>query len=298
MSYAFYFEGEGSIWDTIKKEKIATFVTNNRSTTVMIDNRLVTIREERKLMNRLLVASRSRPDIDLCECLGTYEFTVTPPSLFCPDGTMHPKNDKSVIAEQLFQLQADETPVMEEDVVETNDIRKVIIIDGMAVVNRVNIKKSNIKSCADFSKCFLYIIDKEVADFDEVRVIFDHYKHDSLKNKTRSGRTKGRSSVQYKVLDSTKIEHPERKEFLSSIETKEELTKYLSGKLNHHLSKDFVIVLNGNVTSNMSDLDENLLNYNHEEADTGIVLHAIDVTKRGRFSELVILCSTPKTGLS
>ena len=52
MSYIFYFEGEGSIWDTIKKEKIATFITNNRSTTVMIDNRLVIIREERKLMNK------------------------------------------------------------------------------------------------------------------------------------------------------------------------------------------------------------------------------------------------------
>ena len=41
----------------------------------------------------------------------------------------------------------------------------------------------------------------------------------------------------------------------------------------------------------MSDPDENLFDYNHEEADTGIVLHAIDVTKRGPFSELVILCS-------
>ncbi|XP_066916048.1 uncharacterized protein [Clytia hemisphaerica] len=163
-------EGEGSIWDTIKKEKITTFVINNRSTTVMIDNRLVTIREERKLMNRLLVASRTRPDIDLCECLGTYEFTVTPPSLFCPDGTMHPTNDKSVIAEQLFQLQADstnETPLM-ENVDEPDDTRKVIIIDGMAVVNRVDIKKRSIKSCADFAKCFLDIIDKEATDFDEV----------------------------------------------------------------------------------------------------------------------------------
>ena len=122
-------------------------------------------------------------------------------------------------------------------------------------------------------------------------MIFDHYKHDSLKKKTRSGRTKGCSSVQYKVLDSTKIEHLETKDFLSSIETKQELTKYLSGKLSQHLSKDFVIVLNGNVTSNMSDLDENLFNFNHEEADTGIVLHAIDVTKRDPFSELVILCS-------
>ena len=168
MSYIFYFEGEGSIWDTIKKEKIATFVTNNRSTTVMIDNRLVTIREERKLMNRLLVASQTRPDIDLCECLSTYEFTVTPPSLFCPDGTMHPTNDESVIAEQLFKLQADSTsdPPLIEDEDGADDVRKVIIIDGMAVVNRVDIKKRNVKSCAEFAKCFLDIINKEAVNFD------------------------------------------------------------------------------------------------------------------------------------
>ena len=59
-------------------------------------------------MNRLLVASRTRPDIDLRDCLGMYEFTVTPPSLFCPDGTLHPTKDKSIVAEELFKLQIDQ----------------------------------------------------------------------------------------------------------------------------------------------------------------------------------------------
>ena len=38
-------------------------------------------------------------------------------------------------------------------------------------------------------------------------------------------------------------------------------------------------------------LDEQLYKYNQEEADTGIVLHAIDVTKRDPFTDLVVLCS-------
>jgi len=38
-------------------------------------------------------------------------------------------------------------------------------------------------------------------------------------------------------------------------------------------------------------LGEKLYNYNQKGADTVIVLHAIDVTKRDPFTDLVVLCS-------
>ena len=41
-------EGEGSIWDTIKKEKIATFVSNNKACTVTINNETYQIKEEKR----------------------------------------------------------------------------------------------------------------------------------------------------------------------------------------------------------------------------------------------------------
>ena len=62
-------------------------------------------------------------------------------------------------------------------------------------------------------------------------------------------------------------------------------------KRSKHFFKDFVVVFNETVFSNMSDLDDQLSDYNHEETDTGIVLHAVDVSKRDPFTELVILCS-------
>ena len=40
-------------------------------------------------MNRLLVSSRTRPDIDLPKFLGMYEFSVIPPSIFTPDGSLY-----------------------------------------------------------------------------------------------------------------------------------------------------------------------------------------------------------------
>ena len=108
------------------------------------------IKEERKLMNKLLVASRTRPDIDLQFCLGTYEFSVTPPSLFSPDGSLHSNKDKSVIAEKLFKLQVDEEIESEPM---NRDIKTVAIVDGKTFVNKVSIKKNHIRN---FEECKLF----------------------------------------------------------------------------------------------------------------------------------------------
>ena len=51
--------------------------------------------------------------------------------------------------------------------------------------------------------------------------------------------------------------------------------------------KDYIVVFDKTVLTNIADLDNNLRNYNHEEADTGIVPYALDVSKRDPFSELV-----------
>ena len=79
--------------DTIKKEKIATFVSNNKAFTVTINNETFQIKEERKLLN-FLVVSRTRPDLDLPTELGKYEFSVTPPSIFASDGTLNHEKKK------------------------------------------------------------------------------------------------------------------------------------------------------------------------------------------------------------
>ena len=45
----------------------------------------------------------------------------------------------------------------------------------MVIVNKVDIKKSKIKSCADFSEVFVDRILDESFGYNEVRVIFDRY---------------------------------------------------------------------------------------------------------------------------
>ena len=273
-------EGEGSIWDTIKREKLSTFTSNNKTEKVILNNKTVQIKHERKLMNRLLVASRTRPDIDLPKYLGMYEFFVVPLSLFTPDGSLYYPKDKATIAAELRNFQHEnESESTEYDC--SSNTRKVIIIDGMAIVNKINISSSQISNW----------VKNKTDDYDEFRVVFDRYDPKSLKNNTRSNRTKGLSAVYYKVSDTTRISHLSTKEFLSSIKTKSELTEYLGKKLAECTSKEYVVVYGNTLITNIGNLDEQLYNYNQEEADTGIVLHAIDVTKRDPFTDLVVLCS-------
>ena len=47
----------------------------------------------------------------------------------------------------------------------------------------------------------------------------------------------------------------------------------------------------GNTCKTNININENLFNFNQEEANTGIVLHALDVTQKNPYSELVISCS-------
>ena len=58
----------------------------------------------------------------------------------------------------------------------------------MAVVNKIDIREMNLKSCSDFASTFLQKVEKEPQRSEEVRVIFDRYIEESLKSGSRTGR--------------------------------------------------------------------------------------------------------------
>ena len=51
--------------------------------------------EDRAWFGRMLIVSKSRPDVDLKEVLGTYELSIIPRSMFAQDGTMLHCSQKS-----------------------------------------------------------------------------------------------------------------------------------------------------------------------------------------------------------
>ena len=92
--------GNKSIWDTMKKTKLPTFISNNVQIKVLVNNQYLTLKEERKLMSRFVIAARSRPGY-----FGIYEFSVVPKSLYTPDGNLHKCTDKANIADEIYNLQ-------------------------------------------------------------------------------------------------------------------------------------------------------------------------------------------------
>ena len=72
------------------------------------------IRQERKLMNQILIASRIPPQTDLSNIFGTYEFSVVPLSGFATDGSLYYCKDKSVIAKELREFEPEEIGTQEE----------------------------------------------------------------------------------------------------------------------------------------------------------------------------------------
>ena len=179
-------------------------MSNNKAFTVTINNKTYQIKEERKLLNRLLIVSRTRPDLDLPKELGKYEFSVTPPSIFASDGTLNHEKKKSHIAVQLRYYQQ---PSEEQEDIQMSDARKVIIFDAMTIVNKIDIKNSGIENCLEFASNFMDIIDKQASGFQEVRIIFIVMTLIHWKIWLEKIVLNGLNAVHYKVTDSTRIAH-------------------------------------------------------------------------------------------
>ena len=125
--------------------------------------------------------------------------------------------------------------------------------------------------------------------FDEVHLVFDRYIKGSLKERTRRYRTNG-EEVRYRVTDETCLSNTTMKKFLSHIETKQDLTVYLSNKVIEkftNIATQFVVTFDTKSVTNINDLSIST-NHDHEEADTLLILHATEIAQRSAFSDCVI----------
>ena len=131
-------KGIQSIWSPLKKRNLPTFKIQAKKLKVKVDGKLVQLKEERILLSRFLITARKRPELDLEECLGNYEFSVVPKSLFTQDGQPLMCTDKAKILHKIEDLANDVAVAGEETESMDQQTSKVIIIDGMAVVNSVH----------------------------------------------------------------------------------------------------------------------------------------------------------------
>ena len=149
-----------------------------------IHDNVVKFKEERNFMSKLIIAAKSRPEIDVSKYLGEYEFSSVPKSLFSADGNLLKTIDKHFMLQELEKMFP-----WTHQIIYIQEKDYVLIFDGMAVANKINIQKYKLKTCQDFADVYSKIILSESHEFSEVCVLFDRYEELSLKSETRKHRT-------------------------------------------------------------------------------------------------------------
>ena len=215
---------------------------------------MVSIKQERKLLSHLLVVAKSRTNFCVKDAVGDFEFSVglAPPSNFHPDGSVTMISDKSKVVSSILKISLTGHITIPEL---QCDKPSILIIDAMCIVNMVP-KSPDMSKAKHFSINFVDIVAGMSDTYDEIRIVFDQYIPDSLKETTCDKRTVKTTPVHYHVNDDTEIKN--MKAFLSHVNTKAELTKYLSEKLISHFNKKpkRVLVMHHTTTEANSPLSD------------------------------------------
>lgn len=215
------------------------FMSANKKIAVKLRDMTVDLKETKDLYGRLMVLARSSRNINQKEAIGNHEFTLTPRAFFAPDGTILPCLDKSKLIHVLNKLATAETPqedqqsedgIMGMDIKSDAPSHKIALVDGMVLLQQLAKKPATMLTVKDLSECFNDRLMSLTRDCDEIILVFDTYREDSLKSATRDRRRQGRAQIQYQVTDDTNIKHIPMNRFLSHDKTKAGLTNYLAAK--------------------------------------------------------------------
>ena len=145
-------QGEKSVWDPVVKRKLPTFAEITKRVQMKINDKIMQLKKEKQLITKFIVASRTRDDI--------YRTTSESMNLVLYRDHCFAKMEAlylALINQQIYapieieQLMKEET--QEQFDLNLNDEqpgRKVIILDGMSVVNRIK-EMPEIKTCKDLA---------------------------------------------------------------------------------------------------------------------------------------------------
>ncbi len=227
--------GDVSLWAPVKKENNKMFMSANKKT-IKLRNKNVDLKETKDLYGRLMVLTKSSRDINQKEAIGNHEFTLTPRALFAPDGSILPCLNKSKLIHPLNKLATTETTQVDEQPEDGMDTtpyapsRKIALVDGMVLLQKMVKKPATTVTVKHLSECFNERLMSLTRDCDDIILVFDTYRDDSLKTVTRDKRRQGRTPIQYQVRDDTNIKHIPMNRFLSHDKTKANLTNYIAAK--------------------------------------------------------------------
>lgn len=91
-----------NLWSPMKRRKLLTW--NEKVLKLSRKDKVIELKEDRSLFAKLMAVCKSRPEINIKEVIGQYEFSVAPSSLFAPDGTMLHCSAESALLTILVKL--------------------------------------------------------------------------------------------------------------------------------------------------------------------------------------------------
>ena len=285
--------GGTSFWAPIKRGQNRMFMSDNKKSIIKIRDKTVDLKETKDLYGRLMVLTRSKRIVDQKHAIGNYEFTQPPRVLFAPNGDILPCTDKFKVIHFLEKLIKGGYQNKEERSAEgqidfrtmsssshSRLARKVALVDGMVLVHKLTRTIATVSTIKNFSELFYKRLSALTEGYDEVILVFDTYKADSLKRMTRDRRRYEKYTTQYDIKDETIIKNIPMSRLLSHDQTKADLSEYLAAKTVEY-SKDcpkLIIASAGGRTEHNRQLifDAN----NHEEADTLLIHQAVLASRR------------------
>ncbi|CAH3161781.1 unnamed protein product [Pocillopora meandrina] len=152
---------------------------------------------------------------------------------------------------------------------------KVAIVDGMAELQSLD-KPEWIKNCRDLAEHFRNRLLVKAPH--NLRERYDV--PSSLKSATRVKRQGGHAPIYYRITDSTHIAKVPMKKLLAHSKTKGELTTFLAKNVKNNANGRQVVVARG-TECQATHRDVRHLRSTQEEADTKIILHALDASAQG-----------------
>lgn len=263
-----------AIQTPIKKNKLPIF--KRQPCQQKAKSKLATedLKSDYSLFSQMFIASQVR-DGDLGEFF-SHENHQWPPAL-SQHGKLRLINSKSELLDCL------DTPNIQQP--DTYDAK---VFDGAAVVH--SLPTAEVSTFGEYSQqVFLPWVTRQLQNCNRVDIVWDTYKHDSLKESTREKRGKGiRRKVSHQARLPLNFVH-----FLRDTKNKEELFALLSddlSKVEYRDTKEVYITKGKNVIAVGSGTE--MPSSDQEEADTRMCLHVQDAIEKGAMNIVVSTVDT------
>ena len=132
----------------MNKCKLQIFKSSGIMIETKIEGKLIELKEDKQLLQRVLTVSQKRPEINLPKLIGENEFSNIPRSMFSIDSKILPCIKKSQILHTI-EKSVPEASMPKRSLIDNTDEKPLnaVIIDAMALLNKIQITPQ-IKTCS------------------------------------------------------------------------------------------------------------------------------------------------------